>query len=188
MISYLAFAVFTTCMYIYTRVFELLLFIMDFFTAECDRLHRTLQGKNYPQAPDGCTHEDNLENRVNRISAVAVERICDVHPHMRFFLETTLAFSGMYNVGMRSGGACDACGLHGEKLRLVRFVSCEAHPHLPAREFAVRTDVLQMARWLHFYKHISNWLTLEIADDSTFDDRARRVFDFVEARVSTLTI
>ena len=80
-------------------------------------------------------------------------------------------------------------GLRGEMVRLVRFVSCNTHPHLAAREFAVRTDVLQLTRWLHFYKHSSNWLTLKIADEDLFDvDKARRGFDFVEARVCTLTI
>ena len=161
---------------------------MDFFAAECEKLSRKLQGKNCTM-PSQTTQPTSLMDRTNRISAVAMERICDVHPGMRFFLETALAFSGMYNVGMRGAGECDACGLRGENLRFVRFVSCDAHPHLAAREFAVRTDVLQLTRWLHFYKHISNWLTLEIADDDMFDiDQARRVFDFVEARVCTLTI
>ena len=163
---------------------------MDFFAAECDKLCRKLQGKNCTVLESPQTVQStSLKSRTSRISAVAVERICDVHPSMRFFLETALAFSGMYNVGMRGTGECDACGLRGDHLRFVRFVSCEAHPHMAAREFAVRTDVLQLTRWLHFYKHISNWLTLEIADDDMFDiDEARRVFDFVEARVCTLTI
>ena len=157
---------------------------MDFFTTECDALHRKLQGKNMNNKSEGA-----LINRINRISAVAVERICESQPDMRFFLETTLAFSGMYNVGKRKAGVCEACGMPGENLRLVRFVSCDAHQHLAAREFAVRTDVLQMTRWLHFYKHITNWLTLQIAEGESFDkEEARRVFDFVETRVSTLTI
>ena len=158
---------------------------MDFFAAGCDKLCRKLQGKSAPPQTEQPT---SLKNRTNRISSVAVERICDVHPDMRFFLETVLAFSGMYNVGMRGAGECDACGLRGEKLRLVRFVLCETHPHLAAREFAVRTDVLQLTRWLHFYNHISNWLTLEIADADFDIEEARRVFAFVEQRVCTLTI
>ena len=154
----------------------------DFFGVECAHLRRKLLGKN---ASTGGV----LANRTNRISALAVERTCEAAPAMRHFLETALAFTGMFNVGMRDEGICDACALPGAKLRLVRFVSCEAHPHLAAREFAVRTDVLQMTRWLHFYKHFTNWLTLKIAEGEAFDmTEARRVFDFAETRVSTLTI
>jgi len=120
---------------------------------------------------------------------MAIQRLEAACPAMRAVLLAVASYTGMYDLGVECpSGVCEACGLNSENLRRVRFVACAERPHEPAQDFLVRSDVLQLLRWIHVYLHFTEWMTLTIAEDTFDESEARQAFVFLEARVTTLTI
>lgn len=139
--------------------------------------------------PRGSEASVEMTARTLQNGNMAIQRIEAACPAMRVVLLAVVSYTGMYDLGVeRARGVCEACGLTSENLRRVRFVACGERPHEPAQDFLVRSDVLQMLRWIHVYLHFTEWMTLTIAE-ATFDEHAtRQAFDFLEARVTSLTI
>ena len=120
-----------------------------------------------PRAPEAPVE---MTARTLQNGNMAIQRIEAACPAMRAVLLAVVSYTGMYDLGVeRLSGVCEACGLESVNLRRVRFVACGERPHEPARDFLVRSDVLELLRWIHVYLHFTEWMTLAIAED-TYDE------------------
>jgi hypothetical protein len=134
------------------------------------------------------THVD-INAHTKRFGNVALQRLEAACPPMEAVLRAVSDYTGMYDLGLACArGVCEGSGIDSVNLRLVRFVACGERPHQPAKDFLLRTDVLQLLRWIHVYLHFSDWMTLTIAENLFDEELTRRTFRFLEARVTTLTV